>query len=248
MRVATKGALDGRDGRAKKHRPARLLAGAAGAFALGWGGYAAAAWLRYGHHRRSGGAGEGGLIDTFIPEYEVGDRHEIRVAAPAEYTLEALKATDLESIPLVHAIFKARAVILGAEAEATDLPRGILASTLAMGWGVLAEVPGREIVVGAVTKPWEAEVTFHALEPETFRDFDEPGWVKIVWTLEAEPAGPESSVARTRVRVRTTDAAARAKFRRYWSVFSPGIKLIRRLSLPVVKAAAERRFLESSPV
>ncbi|HEX6746525.1 MAG TPA: hypothetical protein VF092_04460 [Longimicrobium sp.] len=250
MLMTSNGGRNGTSAHARKHRPARLLAGAAGAFALGWGGYAAATWLRYGHHRRNGGAGKGEsiLIDTFIPEYEVGDRHEIRVAAPAEFALEALKETDLESIPLVHAIFKARALILGTEADASELPRGLLTSTLAMGWGVLAEVPGREIVVGAVTKPWEADVTFHALEPETFRGFNEPGWVKIVWTLEAEPIGPEASIARTRVRVRTTDARARAKFRRYWSVFSPGIRLVRRLSLPVVKAAAERRFLESSPV
>ncbi len=248
MLTTNNGGRNGKAARARQHRPARLLAGAAGAFVLGWGGYVAATWLRYGHHRRNGGAGKGESIDTFIPEYEVGDRHEIRVAAPAEYVLAALKETDLESIPLVHAIFKARSLILGGEADAAELPHGLLASTLAMGWGVLAEVPGREIVVGAVTKPWEADVAFHALEPEQFRDFGEPGWVKIVWTLEAEPVGPEASIARTRVRVQTTDAGARAKFRRYWSVFSPGIRLIRRLSLPVVKAAAERRFLESSPV
>ena len=30
-------------------------------------------------------------------------------------------------------------------------PKGLLAQTTLLGWGVLAEKPGREIVVGAVT-------------------------------------------------------------------------------------------------
>lgn len=246
--LAVDGTRNGKPARARKRVPARVLgvaASAAGAFALGWGGYAAVTWLGYGHRRRNGREAADALLDRFIPEYEAGDRHEIRVAAPAELAYEALKETDLESIPLVHAIFAARAAILGAGADAGALPRGLLASTLAMGWGVLAEVPGREIVVGAVTKPWEADVVFHAVAPERFRDFDEPGWVKIAWTLEAVPVGAAESIARTRVRVRTTDAEARARFRRYWAVFSPGIHLIRRLSLPVVKTAAERRFRES---
>jgi hypothetical protein len=231
---------------ARTRVPATLLgvaAGAAGAFALGWGGYAAVTWLGYGRRHPDG---EDALLDRFIPEWEAGDRHEIRVAAPAEFAYAALKETDLESIPLVHAIFAARAKILGAESDTPPPTRGLLASTLAIGWGVLDEVPGREIAVGAITKPWEADVTFHALPPERFRDFDEPGWVKIVWTLEAEPVDETESVARTRVRVRTTSADARARFRRYWSIFSPGIRLIRRLSLPVVRATAEGRYRESA--
>ena len=233
---------------ATKRVPARLLgvaAGAAGAFVLGWGGYAAATWLGYGHRRGDGHGRADALLDRFIPDYEAGDRHEVRVAAPAEFAYEALAKMDLESIPLVHAIFAARAKILGAAPDAPELPRGLLASTLALGWGVLGQVPGREIAVGAVTRPWEADVRFHPLAPERFREFREPGWVKIVWTLEAEPLGPAECIARTRVRVQTTDAEARARFRRYWSVFSPGIRLIRRLSLPVVKATAERRYRES---
>jgi len=238
------GTRNGGASSARRRVPARLLGVAAGAFALGWGGYAAVTWLGYGHRRRDGRGPADALLDRFIPDYETGDRHQIRVAAPAGIAFEALKEADLESVPLVHAIFAARAKILGAGRDAPELPRGVLASTLALGWGVLDQVPGRAIAVGAVTKPWEADVRFHPLAPERFRGFSEPGWVKIVWTLEAEPLGPSSCIARTRVRVQTTDAVARARFRRYWSVFSPGIRLIRRLSLPVVKAAAERRYRE----
>ena len=87
--------------------------------------------------------------------------------------------------------------------------------TKSIGWGVLAEVPGREIVMGAVTQPWYANVVFRPVPPADFASFDEPDFVKIVWTLRADPIGPRDSVFRTETRVQTTDAAARAKFRWY---------------------------------
>ena len=124
-----------------------------------------------------------------------------------------------------------------------DSSRGLLAETLAIGWGVLAEVPDREIVVGAVTQPWEPVVTFHSLPPEEFAAFDEPGYAKIVWTLAADPLGPNESMFITRTRVATTDSMARERFRRYWAAFSPGILIIRFEGLRLVKAEAQRRSL-----
>ena len=106
---------------------------------------------------------------------------------------------------------------------------------------MLAEVPGRETVVGGVTKPWEANPTFRALPPDEFLGFSEHDYVKIVWTLRADPVGTAESIFRTETRVMTTDPAARAKFRRYWSFLSPGIILIRWVSLRPLKAEAERR-------
>jgi hypothetical protein len=45
----------------------------------------------------------------------------------------------------------------------------------------------------------------------------------------------------TETRVATTDAEARRKFRRYWSLLSPGIVMLRRESLRLVRREAERR-------
>ena len=111
---------------------------------------------------------------------------------------------------------------------------------LALGWGVLAEVPDREVVVGAVTKPWEANVTFQALPADQFAAFSQPEFVKIAWTLRADPVDDDTSVFRTETRAVATDATARARFRRYWAFASPGIAMIRRLSLQPLKRDAER--------
>jgi hypothetical protein len=107
--------------------------------------------------------------------------------------------------------------------------------------GVLAEVPGREIVMGAITQPWQANVVFRPLPPDQFIAFNEGDHVKIVWTLRADAIGAATSIFRTETRAVATDGAARAKFRRYWSFLSPGIILIRWASLGPLKREAERR-------
>jgi hypothetical protein len=148
---------------------------------------------------------------------------------------------DLEDSALIQAIFKAREVLLGAEPNPRTHQRSLVAVTKELGWGVLAEIPGREIVMGAVTQPWHANVVFRALPPGEFAAFDEPGYVKIAWTLRADRLSDNESTARTDTRVIATDADARRKFRWYWARFSPGIVLIRAVSLRLVRKDAERR-------
>jgi hypothetical protein len=221
----------------------KSLGVAAGVAAAGYAAYVGIAWNRYGHVSPPRPEEQDPLLDRFMPEYEVAERHHIRVAAPAAMTFAAAQETDLQASPLVRTIIKAREVILGATPDDWPRPPGLLREMQALGWGVLADVPGREVVVGAVTRPWEANVTFRALPPDQFATFCEPGYVKIAWTLRAEPIGPSDSIFRTETRALATDSTARAQFRRYWSFFSPGIILIRRAVLKPVKDEAERRAL-----
>jgi hypothetical protein len=176
-----------------------------------------------------------------MPTYEIVERHHVRVAAPSEITFAASCEIDLRQSALVNAIFKGRELILGSEPDASARPRGLLAWAKTLGWGVLAEAPGREIVLGGVTQPWKADPVFRALPSDEFAAFREPDYVKIAWTLRADPIGASESMARTETRAAATDPVARARFRRYWSAFSPGIVLIRRAVLRLVKAEAERR-------
>jgi hypothetical protein len=187
------------------------------------------------------------LLDHFTAQYEVAERHHVRVAATPAITLAAAVEADLLQSVLVRAIVRARELILGAGPTAARRPEGLLAEMQSLGWCVLADTPGREIVVGAVTQPWTANVVFRGLAPGAFRAFDEPGYVKIAWTLRADPVGALESVFRTETRVVTTDATARRKFRWYWARFSPGIILIRRVLLGQLRKEAERRARSTSP-
>jgi hypothetical protein len=215
------------------------VAGAFGLAAAGYAAYVGVAWYRYGQVAAAPADARDPLLDRFMPDYEVAERHHTRVAAPAEVALAAAANTDLEQSPVVWAIFRARELVLGSKTEAVKRPRGLLAQLTSLGWGILAETPGREIVAGAVTQPWLANVVFRPLPPDEFRAFQEPGYVKIAWTLRADPVGASESIFRTETRVATTDATARAKFRWYWARFSPGIVLIRRVMLGRLKKEAE---------
>jgi hypothetical protein len=222
------------------------LAAAVGMAVVLYGVYVSVSLLTYGHHysgasaaSTSAGGNSDPLLDRFMLQYEVVERHHIRVGAPAEIAFAAAKELDLQQSPVVRAIFRSREAVMGASGDRTARPRGIVALTTSLGWGVLAETP-TEIVLGAVTQPWNGDVVFHAVPPGQFAAFQEPGFVKIVWNLRADAIDRVHSEAITETRVITTDAAARAKFRRYWAFASPGIIVIRWVSMGLLKDSAER--------
>jgi hypothetical protein len=220
----------------------RGLTASAGLGAAAYTTYVAVTWFRYGRPKKPVGDQADLLLDRFMPVYEVVERHHLCVAAPADLTFAAACDVDLNQSAIIRAIFRGREWILGAEPGPPSSVGSLLSLMQALGWGVLAEEPGREIVIGAVTQPWVADVVFHPLSPPEFIAFHEPGFVKIAWTLRADPVGEAESLARTETRVVATDPAARSRFRQYWSFFSPGIVLIRRIALGLVKKDAERRM------
>jgi len=227
--------------RSRLRRIATWTAVGTGFVAGAYVSYVALTWARYGRVRPPNREEEDQLLDRFMPVYDVVDRHRIRVKVPAVIALAIARDMELFQLPVVRAIVRGRELALRAGPDKRLRPCGLLAEAQSLGWGVLAEVPGREIVVGAVTRPWEADVTFRSVPAGDFAAFAEPDYVKIAWTLRADPLDEKSAVFRTETRVLPTDAAARAKFRRYWPVFSPGIKLIRRMALREVKSQAARR-------
>jgi len=229
--------------RKTSRRAWRVVGGGVGAVTLLGLGYVATRWLRYGHVRKRGGPPT--LLDRFLPECEVLERHQTRVAAPADVTYAAAREMTLAASPVVRAIFRGRELLMRssvAEGPAEQPPQSLLDEVLSIGWGVLAQEPGREIVLGAVTQPWKSHVKFRALPPDEFAAFNTPGFAKIAWTIRAEPLGLATSRFYTETRVATTDREARKRFRRYWTLVSPGVRLIRRESLRLVRADAERRY------
>lgn len=223
------------------NRLARILATGATAAGASYATYVAFTWLRYGHPRKARGDSADPLLDSLMPVYDVGDRHRIAVGASADVTLAAAREIDLNDSPIARVVFKARQLLARGKPDVADRPRGLVEGMKSIGWGVLAESE-HEIVMGAVTKPWEPEPVFRPLPPDEFTAFADPDHVKIVWTLRADPQPDGSSVFRTETRAVATDATARRKFRLYWAFLSPGIILIRVAMLPVVKAEAERRW------
>jgi hypothetical protein len=186
-------------------------------------------------------------LDRFAPAFDAREQFQVRVRAPADLTYTTAAEFDMDALPLVHAIFRARALLMRAgPAPTRPFNSGLLTGASSLGWGTLVEEPGRLFVAGAYCQPWHGQVTFHPLTPETFAPFAEPGYVKIAWTLETEPEGPDSCLLKTETRVVATDSQARSRFLPYWRWARFGIFTIRWLLLPAVRRQAEGRARSSA--
>lgn len=181
-------------------------------------------------------------LDRFMPQPQVRERFEITIQAPAAVVMAEATTFDLQSPLLVRAIFRLRERLMDAAPAAPREPQGLLVEMRSLGWGVLASEPDRLLICGAACRPWLADVTFEAIDPQRFAGYAEPDRVKIAWSLEAQPLAAEVTRFAQETRVVATDAAARDRFRRYWRWSRFGVVGIRLLLLPAVRRAAERRW------
>lgn len=189
------------------------------------------------------------LIDKYLPTFYVHDYHEARVAAEPERAYAALRDLDLMKSPVVRALFAIRTIPSRLRSRSggmrSPVASSFLEAALDAGMVILEEIPGQELVAGCVTRPWEPIVRFRGLPGPEFIAFAEPGFTKIAWNIAVRGASPGYSLVSMETRVATTDAVARRRFRRYWFVFSPGIRLIRRIALRQLRQQLRRERLRS---
>lgn len=177
-------------------------------------------------------------LDGFMPAYDVRERHAVTVRAPAPLVYEVARAFDVQSLPLVQALFWLRGKFMGAR-PAPRMTRGFIEETRALGWECLLERPGELYVSGAACRPWLADVTFEGIPAERFPTFAEPDRVKIAWTIECHARGPALTELASETRALATDGEARRRFLQYWSWARFGIVAIRWLLLPAIRKRAE---------
>ena len=178
-------------------------------------------------------------LDGFIPNPDIRERHTVTAHAPADRVQAVARAFDMQSVPLIRVIVRARQLLLGTT-QTSRTPRGLVADMTAMGWGILLDRPGELLVAGAVCQPWKADVVFRPVPPDQFAAFNEPNQVRIAWTLETRALGPNLTELATETRAAATDATSRRQFRHYWSWARFGIIPIRWFLLPAVARRAER--------
>lgn len=164
-------------------------------------------------------------LDELLPRWDVRTRHEVRVDAPPEHALAAVRAVTLEEVPVVRALFALRGF---------RLARGALFEAVQSSEFELLAVDERELILGAIGKPWTPSGGLR--RGVEFARFADPGYAKMAMSFEADGA-----TLATETRVLLTDAASRRRFRRYWIVVAPFSALIRRLWLSAAKRRAERQ-------
>ena len=182
-------------------------------------------------------------LETFIGDADVRKSHEIMIDAPASIVFDVAEHFDLQSIPTVRFLFRLRAFLLHIRSKPRPSCQPVVSETTSLGWIRLACHPGRELIMGAVAQPWVGNVDFKEMTPEEFAVFAVPGFVKIVWTLEAEPLDHSTTRFRTQTRVTATDGSARRRFRLYWIFAGNLVSLIRILGIRAIRREAERRLI-----
>jgi hypothetical protein len=158
-------------------------------------------------------------LDDVLPQWDVRERHERRVAADPETAVAAALGIPVAPDALVRTLFRMR-----------GLPGGgsLVGAMRALGFAELVREPDC-VVLGAAGRPWSPR---GAIAPFASAG---PGHVRMAASIEAIAVEGGALLA-TETRVAAVDAAARRAFRRYWLVVGPFSGVIRRRWL----AAAER--------
>jgi hypothetical protein len=192
--------------------------------------------------------GERLLIDDQLPDHDTTLVCDIEVGAPPVVTFAAIREANILD-PLVRALFSVRELPQRLSAWAHHEPWQTVPHRMTFGDlleiepppAVLAEKPGVEIVLGSIGRFWQADYGARRVAADEFRTFADPGYAKLAMSFRVAPAGKGRSVLRYEARTATTDEAARRQFRRYWRVIRPGVALVMRRALGLIREEAETR-------
>lgn len=180
------------------------------------------------------------LIDNYLSNYDVRHIHETVVEAEPAHAYRVLRAMNFNHSLVIRTLFAIRnfpaKLFRRSSASVKKLPeQSFLDFAQSIGWQILEELPDRELVCGAITKPWEIDVKFHGMSGSELKTFSEPGFTKIVWSMASTPEPDGRARVILETRVAATDESSRRKFKLYWFVFGPFIGLIRIMILRMLK-------------
>ncbi len=180
-----------------------------------------------------------------LPAYDVAEVHSAWVRASPERVFQALREVTPGEAPMFRFLTRIRALpnwVLTGRPFVFDRRTPLLDQFLRAGFVLLADEPGRELVVGRIAQFWKlvGASSVSVRSAADFVAFDKPGYAKALLNFWLEREGVGTRL-RTETRVAATDAASRVKFSRYWLLVRLGSGLIRRGWLKAVRRAAERQ-------
>jgi hypothetical protein len=180
------------------------------------------------------------VLDEWLAAYDLGERHELLVAADRPAVRESIDELDLLRVPIVAALFAARSLpALLTDRGWRDRPRRLgLHELTARGFRLLADRDDG-IVLGLAGRFWTARGGIVPLAEGEFERFDGPGHVRCAWSIELGERDGDTLLA-TETRVAAADDGAREKMARYWRVIGPFSGLVRLEMLRAIARRAER--------
>jgi len=169
-------------------------------------------------------------LDKFAPVYQFSEFHSIAVSAPKDRVYAAIRTVGPEEIRFLKTLMWIR--FAGAWAP----KHGPMLDTFTAGaFQLLAEGPGREIVIGQAGDGRKAR----KLTAEEFKALQKAPLVKIAMNFRIEEVDATHCVVSTETRVYAVGRDALHGFSTYWRMIYPGSSLIRRMWLRAIKLRAE---------
>ena len=180
-------------------------------------------------------------LDEFAPIYQFSEHASIPVRAPAERIYDAILRVTAAEVPLYRTLAWIRRGGAAGPESVLNPPdhESLVQVATRTSFLTLAEVPGREFVMGAVVMAPEGVKLAAGPTPESFKALTRPGFAKAVMSFTIEPQRPGVCLLRTETRVHAADPESRNVFSRYWKVITPGSLLIRYMWLRAIKLRAE---------
>ena len=184
------------------------------------------------------------LLDEYMPAYDFGETHAIAVrAAPAD-AYRAVREVTPGEIALLRTLFRIRSAPARPRAGSGvpfESPEPLLEQALRGGFVLLAEDPGRELVLGAIGQFWriKAGIPLRVADAGAFLAFNRPDHAKAVLGFRVARIANGETLVSTRTRVRVPDRGARGRFALYWLAIRPASALIRRNWLRAIQRRAE---------
>jgi hypothetical protein len=181
-------------------------------------------------------------LDEFVPAYQFGEFHSIRMRAPRDRVYAAVQRVTADEIMLFRTLTWIRRFgrpgpesILNAKPD-----KPLLDVAQQTGFLKLAEEPGREIVLGTLVAAPKGPRLKSDPTPEDFKALHEPGFALAAINFRLEDAANGETLLTTETRVYATDEPVRKKFAGYWRVIYPGSALIRVMWLRAIRNRAEQ--------
>lgn len=174
------------------------------------------------------------LIDSFLHPYDLVERHEILVGAPARATYASLWNLDLSRSLIIRWLFRLR----GLPGECLTI-----SGFIRQGFILLGTRPEREVAFGIAGKFWRLRERSVVLTPEKFGSFQQAGYAKAVMNVSFHPRTETTTLVVTETRISCADKASRRLFKIYWFLIRPFSGLMRREMLRIMKELAERTAL-----
>lgn len=176
------------------------------------------------------------LIDDFLPDYDVRERHRIKVRAPIDKVYAAIQELDLKDAKLSMFLFRLRGMPAGKGAPTCFK----LDDFLRMRFILLGERTNEELLLGLVGRFWTPSGELLRLDATDFRGFNEPGFAKAAWNFSLAEQPDKTVLLETETRVLCLDDASRRRFRLYWLFVGTFSGLIRKEILQALKQSAEK--------